>query len=181
MVSESMPANIEIKARLSNPAAAEAIAIRLSDFGPELIHQEDVFFHAEAMRVKLRIFSPDCGELIRYERADTAEARLSQYSIAATSDPQSLLEILSKILGVAGIVKKERALYLAGQTRIHIDRVQDLGDFLELEVVLRPGQSAAEGKVIAEGLLAEFGISAEQLIGEAYIDLLSRRTRASSE
>jgi predicted adenylyl cyclase CyaB len=176
-----MPANIEIKARLADPVAAEAVAIRLSDFGPELIHQEDVFFNAEAVRLKLRIFAPDCGELIRYERADTAGARLSQYSIAATSDPQALLEILSKILGVAGVVKKDRTLYLVGQTRIHIDRVEDLGDFLELEVVLRPGQSAAEAKVIAEALLFEFGIGADQLIGEAYIDLLSGRARASSE
>ena len=69
-------------------------------------------------------------------------------------------------------------MYLVGQTRIHIDRVQDLGDFLELEVVLRPGQSASEGKAIAEALLVEFGIAADQLIGEAYIDLLSRRARS---
>jgi predicted adenylyl cyclase CyaB len=181
IVSARMPANIEIKARLCDPAAAEAIAIRLCDFGPELIHQEDVFFHAEAVRLKLRIFTPDCGELIRYERADTADARLSQYAIAATSNPQALLEILSKLLGVAGVVKKDRTLYLMGQTRVHIDRVEDLGDFLELEVVLRPGQSADEGKVIAEALLIEFGIGADQLIGEAYIDLLSGRARASSE
>jgi predicted adenylyl cyclase CyaB len=146
-----------------------------------MIHQEDVFFHAEAGRLKLRIFAADCGELIRYERADTADARLSQYSIAATSDPQALFEILSKILGIAGVVKKDRTLYLMGQTRIHIDRVQDLGDFLELEVVLRPGQSAAEGKAIVEALLVEFGIGADQLIGEAYIDLLSNRARADSE
>jgi predicted adenylyl cyclase CyaB len=176
-----MPANIEIKAKLSDPIAAKAIAIRLSNFGPELIHQEDIFFHAEAVRLKLRIFTPDCGELIRYERADTADARLSQYSIAPTSDPQAMLDVLSKILGVAGVVKKDRTLYLVGQTRIHIDQVQDLGDFLELEVVLRPGQNASEGKAIAEALLVEFGIASDQLIGEAYIDLLSRRSRASSE
>jgi adenylate cyclase class IV len=176
-----MPANIEIKARLLDVAAAEATAIRLCDFGPELIHQEDVFFHAEGMRLKLRIFSPNCGELISYERPDTVDARLSQYSIVPTSDPQVLLQVLSKILGVVGWVKKDRILYLVGQTRIHIARVQDLGDFLELEVVLRSGQSASEGKAIAEALLVEFGIAADQLLGEAYIDLLSRRAPSSSE
>jgi predicted adenylyl cyclase CyaB len=176
-----MPANIEMKARLSDATAVEAIAIRLCDFGPELIHQEDVFFHAEAMRLKLRIFTPDCGELIRYERADTPNARISQYSIVPTSDPQALLEILSKILGVVGWVKKDRTLYLVGQTRIHIDRVQDLGEFLELEVVLRQGQSAAEGKAIAEALLVEFGIPSDQLVGEAYIDLLSDRRSTNSK
>jgi len=176
-----MPANIEIKARLIDPVAARATAIRLCNFGPEIIHQEDVFFHTEGTRLKLRMFTPDCGELIRYERANTADARLSTYSIAPTSDPLTLLEILSKILGVAGVVKKHRTLYLVGQTRIHIDQVQDLGDFLELEVVLQPGQNASEGKGIAEVLLDEFRITPDQLIGEAYIDLLSRRVPASSE
>jgi adenylate cyclase class IV len=66
-------------------------------------------------------------------------------------------------------------LYLVGQTRVHLDQVQDLGDFLELEVVLRPEQSEREGKNIADALLSTFGIDQRQLIGEAYLDLLARR------
>jgi adenylate cyclase class IV len=68
-----------------------------------------------------------------------------------------------------------RVLYLAGQTRIHIDRVEGLGDFLELEVVLRPEQTDVEGKAIAAALLSEFGIDEGQLIGEAYVDILARQ------
>jgi adenylate cyclase class IV len=66
-------------------------------------------------------------------------------------------------------------LYLNGQTRVHIDRVQDLGDFLVLEVVLRPEQNESEGKTITEALLSSFGIDKQQLVGEAYVDLLARR------
>jgi predicted adenylyl cyclase CyaB len=73
------------------------------------------------------------------------------------------------------VVRKTRILYLIGQTRVHVDEVQGLGDFLELEVVLRPGQSELEGKNIVTALLSEFGIAQNELIAEAYVDLLARR------
>ncbi len=49
-------------------------------------------------------------------------------------------------------------LYMIGQTRVHIDEVEGLGTFLELQLVLRKGQTEAQGKIIAESLMAEFGI-----------------------
>jgi predicted adenylyl cyclase CyaB len=176
-----MPSNIEIKAILKNRAAAEAIAARLSDAGPETIHQQDYFFGSGGARLKLRILAPDRGELIRYERADVAELRCSRYLIARTLDPQILLDILTATLGRTGVVKKVRTLYLVGQTRIHLDQVEGLGDFLELEVVLEPGQIEAEGKSIAAALLADFGIDKRQLIAEAYVDLVALQAGAGRD
>src|SRR5262249_54968281 len=138
----------------------------------EISRQVDVFFPCQGARLKLRMLAPDLGELIRYERSDCAEARGSRYLIARTSDPQNLLDILTTTLGTTGIVRKTRRLFLVGQTRVHIDEVDGLGSFLELEVMLRPGQSDAEGRRIAEDLLEEFGVGASQLVGEAYVDLL---------
>jgi len=169
-----MPSNVEIKASLRNRAAAEAIAARLSDTTAERMDQEDVFFHSDGARLKLRILGPERGELIRYERPDVAGIRSSKYLIARTSDPERLREILSQSLSVTGVVRKARTLYKVGQTRIHIDRVEGLGDFLELEVVLRPGQTEVEGKAIARALLADFMIEERELVGAAYVDLLAR-------
>jgi predicted adenylyl cyclase CyaB len=173
-----MPSNIEIKAVLRDRAAAETTANALSGGGPEILHQVDVFFNATGARLKLRILGQDRGELIRYERSNLAEVRPSRYSIARTPDPEILLDILTAALGQAGTVKKMRQLYLVGQTRIHLDAVEDLGDFLELEVVLRPGQSEAEGRRIALELLARFDIAPEDLLAGAYIDLLDARRPA---
>jgi len=167
-----MPANIEIKAFLSNPSRAAEIAVRLSGSPPRIIPQQDVFFRSENARLKLRILGPDSGELIRYERTDLPDARRSQYQIARTSDPQALLEILTATLGAVGTVRKTRHLYLVGQTRVHIDEVEGLGSFLELEVVLQPEQTDAEGRRIAAQLLSEFAIEPGNLIGQAYVDLL---------
>ena len=60
-----------------------------------------------------------------------------------------------------------------GQTRVHLDEVEGLGTFVELEVVLRPDQSPAEGTLIATGLMKKLGISDDQLVDRAYLDLLA--------
>ena len=170
-----MPCNVEIKARLLDRASVEARAAALSDAGPQVIPQEDYFFTSVDARLKLRVLSPEAGELIRYQRSNQTGARRSNYSIARTSDPLVLRDILTSSLGSAGIVRKMRTLYTIGQTRVHLDEVEGLGDYLELEVVLGPEQDEAEGMRIAEALLDNFGITKDQLVGEAYVDLLFRR------
>jgi adenylate cyclase len=174
-----MPSNVEIKAILRDRKSVEGAAVQLSDIGPELIHQQDYFFNCDGARLKLRIFAPDRGELIRYERSNVAETRSSHYLIARTPDPVVLLEILTQTLGRVGVVKKLRTLYVIGQTRVHLDQVSELGDFLELEVVLRPEQSEADGKTIADSLLSTFKIHEKDLLAEAYVDLLPRGSRVN--
>lgn len=168
----SVAANIEIKAVLDDVWRAAATARRLSGSAPRLIEQEDVFFPVPSARLKLRTLGPDSGELIRYQRPDIAGPRVSDYTVARTSDPRMLLSILREVLGTLGTVRKKRLLFLVGQTRVHLDDVEDLGHFLEFEVVLRPGQTEEEGYSIIEHLLTEFEIDRSQLRSEAYIDLL---------
>ena len=79
--------------------------------------------------------------------------------------------------GIVGEVKKERHLYLCANTRIHIDHVENLGDFIELEVVLQPGQSEAQGTAIAKDLMDKLGIEPSELIDGAYIDLMDTSQR----
>uniref|UniRef100_A0A8C5MVB0 CYTH domain-containing protein n=1 Tax=Leptobrachium leishanense TaxID=445787 RepID=A0A8C5MVB0_9ANUR len=120
--------------------------------------------------------SPDGrGQLIYYERPDLQGPKLSNYSISSTSDPHGLEEVLTQALGVRGSVVKQRLLFLVGQTRIHLDRVQDLGDFLELEVVLTDSQTIEDGNQIADGLMKSLGIACEDLLTCAYIDLLQKQ------
>ena len=169
-----MPHNIEIKARL-DPARLEAtrsIAAELSGGPPTILHQLDTFFRAPHGRLKLREFGDGTGELIAYERPDTAGPKHSDFVLAPTTDPTALKEALTRALGVRGVVQKTRELSLAGQTRIHVDDVQGLGPFLELEVVLTEGQSHADGEAIAQGLLARLAIPDTALCAQAYIDLL---------
>ncbi len=167
-----MPANIEIKARVRDFADLEARAAALSDSPCQVIVQEDIFFHVGRGRFKLRILSADRAQLVYYERPDRAAPKRSDYFIFETNDPDHLKTVLEAALGVRGVVRKTRRLYLAGQTRIHLDRVEGLGEFVELEVVLRPGQTDAEGRAVADDLMSRLNICQEDLVEEAYIDLL---------
>jgi adenylate cyclase class IV len=168
-----MAANVEIKARVRDLPALERAATALSGVPPTVLGQEDTFFPVPRGRLKLRRLAADRGELIYYDRPNEAGPKQSQYSIARAAEPDALATVLSRSLGTAGVVRKERRLYLVGQTRIHLDRVDGLGDFVELEVVLRPGQSTAEGHAIAAGLMRQLGIQEDDLVAGAYLDLQS--------
>ena len=165
--------NVEIKARA--PAGLDRlrdIARRLSGSDGEILEQEDVFFHVPKGRLKLRILRPDYGELIYYERADEASARLSSYSISVTTEPAALLRVLTRALGQRAVVRKRRELYLVGQTRIHLDSVEGLGDFIELEFVMRPDDAESQGQRVVADLMSQLGIAASDLIDAAYVDML---------
>lgn len=167
-----MPANIELKARVRNFDEVRSKAERLSDTPVEIIPQEDTFFNVSHGRLKLRVLAPDRGQLIFYQRADQGGPKRSEYHIAETSDPDNLKRVLELAYGIRGVVKKTRYLYLAGQTRIHVDDVDGLGQFMELEVVLRDGQGDAEGQALAEDLMASLGVERADLLEVAYMDLI---------
>ena len=168
-----MPANVEIKARIDSVDALLPLARALSDDDhPQLIHQDDTFFAAPHGRLKLRVFGDGSGELIAYCRPDADGPKRSDYLLAPAPEPESLREVLARACGLIGRVRKERLLLLVGATRIHLDKVAGLGDFLELEVVLRDDQTEAEGVLIAQDLMRQLGISAGQLVSGAYLDLL---------
>ncbi len=126
-------------------------------------------------RLKLRILAADRAQLVYYERPDQDGPKRSNYFIFETSNPDPLKETLTLALGVRGVVRKTRYLYLAGQTRIHLDDVEGLGQFMELEVVLQDGQSDAEGQAIAGDLMYRLGIKTQDLLEGAYMDLIEKK------
>jgi adenylate cyclase len=168
--------NVEIKARVANLGELEERVRRLAAGSPKVLHQEDTFFQSQRGRLKLRKITDAKGELIFYDRPDSLEPVESRYALAPTSSPDSLKGVLSRSAGVIGVVRKKRLLYLIGQTRVHLDRVEGLGEFVELEVVLRPDQDCEEGVSTAKGLMKDLGIPDEALVKNAYIDMLTEGT-----
>jgi predicted adenylyl cyclase CyaB len=166
--------NIEIKARIADLAMLQLLAARLADSGPTVIAQDDTFFACTNGRLKLREQSGAGAELIFYQRADESGPKESFYLRVPVADPKALRELLQQAHGVAGRVRKRRALFLVGRTRIHLDVVEGLGEFLELEVVLRDGESAAQGSAEAHHIMAQLGVTPQELICGAYVDLLGQ-------
>ena len=170
-----MARNVEIKAAIDSVDTVEPCVAALADAGPTLICQHDVFFACPAGRLKLRDFGDGHGELIAYERADATSPATSSYSRSPTSDPDGLRNTLAMSLGTTGEIRKTRVLYFVGRTRIHLDRVAGLGDFLELEVVLGADEPTSAGQIEAETIMTRLGMCPSQRRAPAYVDLLAAR------
>jgi predicted adenylyl cyclase CyaB len=169
--------NVEIKAILDDPEAVRERIEALADEGPIVIEQEDTFFHSPKGRLKIRKFGTGEGELIYYERPDRAEPVESKYVISRTTDPGGLERLLGRLFDLRGRIEKKRLLYLTGNTRIHLDEVEGLGSFVELEVVLAPDEPVEGAEKWAKELMTTLGIEADRLIEKAYIDILEEREK----
>ena len=169
--------NVEVKARVADPAALRARVAALASVGsppvtPVLIGQHDTFFNVARGRLKLRRLDDGTGQLIFYERDDTTGPKTSAYSTSPCPDAAAMEALLARALGVRGVVDKRRELFMIGRTRVHLDDVRGLGHFLELEVVLGESEPAADGEREAHDLLVKLAVPASALLAPAYIDLL---------
>ena len=173
-----MSRNVEIKARITSVEALLPRVQTVADQGPFDIRQDDTYFACDTGRLKLRMFSKGEGQLIYYRRADQHGPKESFYLLSPTTAPEVLRESLTLAYGRTGHVEKHRTLFLAGRTRIHLDRVSGLGHFLELEVVLEENEPIEAGVREADQLLERLGIERSQLIEGGYVDLLGDRREA---
>ncbi len=188
--------NFEFKACLHE---AEQVRGVMQQRGAEVINvmrQIDTYFHAPQGRLKLREIafeasattpaSPARAELIFYQRVDEATVKRSDYLIAPVLEPQRMTEVLAATLGVRIVVKKRRELYLLGyhntthaphlpHIRVHLDQVETLGSFVEVEAVVGEGITATLAQREAQTLLEQFGVRAEDLMHGSYSDLLEAK------
>jgi predicted adenylyl cyclase CyaB len=167
-----MARNVEIKARVADLDAVRRNASSLGDGPIEIIDQTDTFFRVAHGRLKVREFADGSGEVIAYERANSDGPRESIYTRVACADAGALVQILGRLWPVRGVVRKRRELLMIGRTRVHLDEVEGLGTFLELEVVMVPDEPAEQGDAEARRLLRTLKIPQTAFVREAYIDLL---------
>src|SRR5215213_1650988 len=136
--------NVELKARDADPARTleRALAAGAREHG--ILHQRDTYFAVRHGRLKLREEEPGGATLIAYERPDTAAERVSDYRLVPVPDPAALRAALEATDGILAVVAKARRLLLwEDSVRIHLDAVEGLGSFLELEAVAAPGSDLA--------------------------------------
>jgi adenylate cyclase class IV len=170
--------NVETKARSDD---LDALAVRGAQAGAVFearLDQVDTYFTVGRGRLKLREIvehRPDgtvtsAAELIRYERPDESSARLSEYDRTWIADPAGCRAALEEEHAVRSVVRKQRDLWQLGSTRIHLDRVEGAGTFVELETVV--GEGALEAAHAEhERVLQLLRIEAADTIGVSYVDL----------
>ncbi|NUO78915.1 class IV adenylate cyclase [candidate division KSB1 bacterium] len=188
--------NFEFKARLEDTRTVQAeMARRHAEIISIMLHT-DTYFHVSKGRLKLREIAflpvpnaksalpPPHSELIFYLRSDDASVRRSDYLITPVAHADSMRVLLDSACGTRVAVKKRRVLYLLGyerspydpkapHIRVHLDTVEQLGSFVEVEAVMGEGITPELAQREAQSLLHEFGVR-EQLLNESYVDLLER-------
>ncbi len=166
--------NIEIKARLKSISSAEPIASGLAGGGPYArLLQVDTYFNVPDGRLKLRE-EGSTGELIYYRRPDAPGPSRSDYIIVPVGSPADVRGVLEAALGVRCMVRKQRAVYLHENVRIHLDEVEGLGFFLEFEAVMPEGSPDEEGESLLLSLMRAFGLEQDDLVDCSYCDLMKQ-------
>ncbi|MFZ0887449.1 MAG: class IV adenylate cyclase [Candidatus Binataceae bacterium] len=189
--------NVEAKFRLRNPDAVRARAIAIGFAPAGVLSQRDTFFKTVSGKLKLRE-EPAGAWLIYYRRGGAAGSQLSDYEIVPVAEPERVRAIFSEAFGVIAEVRKQRTLLLfsepcslrssqwelAGEsseasdsvknnTRLHLDRVESLGDFGEIEAVLGEGETPEANQNRVKELLRQLGIDPADLIEVSYFELMS--------
>ena len=177
-MSDSPRRNIELKARLADPAAALRIAEGLATSDLGTMRQVDTYFHCASGRLKLRERDGRAAELIAYQRGDQPQPKASDYRLVPVPDAAALQAALAAALGVRAVVSKQRRVLLWNNVRIHLDEVQLLGSFLEFEAVLADDMDDRRGHAQLAELSARFGIEPRDLESRSYVDLLESARRS---
>ncbi len=170
--------NVEIKVRCRRPSRIRKLLRQQNaDFrGVDL--QVDTYFKVPAGRGKLREGKIE-HSLIHYERPNRPGPKVSRVRLYQVACESKLKDVLAAALGALAVVKKSREIYFIDNVKFHIDRVENLGSFVEIEAI------DATGRIGRQRLLKQcrrymtlFGIRKSDLIDCSYSDMLLARRAA---
>lgn len=163
--------NIEIKARSNNlKGIRQILRSKKADF-KGIDHQIDTYFRVNSGRLKLREGNIE-NFLIHYQREDQEGPKQSNVSLFKSQTNPALKDILTKSLGVLVVVDKKREIYFIDNVKFHIDKVKNLGSFIEIEAIDKEG-SIGKDKLLQQckQYMELFGIKDVDLISCSYSDL----------
>ena len=167
-----MGVNIELKAKCHDLKKVERTIQKMNLPFLENQHQSDTFFNVPKGRLKLRETKKGAW-LIPYFREDSPTPRTSDYALLPIgNDIEHTFEILKKMFGIRAVVEKSRKIYLYHNVRIHLDTVEELGAFIELEGVVSAKDSRSATMEKIELLMELLEIKPQDILLHAYVDML---------
>jgi adenylate cyclase class 2 len=167
--------NIEIKAKAENPASIRQYLLANNAGFTGTDFQTDTYFHVKKGRLKLREGNIE-NNLIYYERTNQPGPKSSLFHLFAIDNPAALKKALALLLGIKFVVKKEREIYYIGHVKFHIDRVDGLGSFMEIEAGnILADRTREELEAQCNFYMKELGIKQDDLLKYSYCDMLMNK------
>ncbi len=167
-----MPLNLELKTRIDSH---KKIKIILNDIGAEnmgTLNQKDIYYKVPDVLLKLRTENGN-ESLIFYNRDEKSVNRWSDYNVLKFADRIGE-NFLNRIFSVEVTVQKKRELYLYDNTRVHLDTVNSLGKFIELETLVVTSKTDAQRRF--ERIIDLLELHGVEEIRKSYRDLMLETT-----
>jgi predicted adenylyl cyclase CyaB len=168
-----MPINLELKIRVTSHQSLKKILKQIGAENKGMLKQKDVYYSIPNGLLKLRIENGN-ESLIFYNRNENDKNRWSDFEFLKFANSNGE-KFFSKLFDVEVIVKKKRELFYYGDTRIHLDKVNNLGKFLELETLVINGK--ADAKKRFEKIMSLLKLDESKQIRKSYRDLLIINTK----
>jgi adenylate cyclase class 2 len=167
---ESMQ-NLEAKFKLNDLERAQRQAEAIGYRYTASLEQRDTFFRVGHGKLKLRE-EQSGARLIFYGREDSGELKVSNYEIVPIPEPEKFRTMMTQALGTISTVKKTRILMMRDHIRLHLDRVEGLGEFGEIEAVLSEEATLERSRPAVDLLLTALGIRPDNLIAISYFEMM---------
>ncbi len=164
--------NIEIKARYKKHNYARKLLREREAEKIGLDHQIDTYFKIDKGKLKVREANIEEEKgLVYYDRETKKEPKTSKVTNCELGNPEEVKEVLKSSLEVEAVVDKEREIHWIENVKVHLDKVKELGKFIEFEL-MRDREGAYSSKQDLEKLMDEFKVNREDLIDESYSDMV---------
>lgn len=164
--------NVEIKAKSQNATEIHSLlAAQQAEFlGTD--KQKDTYFKVDKGRLKLRQGNIE-NALIHYFRDNQAGPKRSEVSMYKTEGGEELRDVLEHALSILTVVTKRRSIYFIENVKFHVDEVEELGSFVEIEAIDIDGTVGEEKlREQCQYYLDLFRIKTEDLIEVSYSDMM---------
>lgn len=167
--------NVEVKAACADPERMRRVLRRRGVDFRGTDHQVDTYFRVPRGRLKLREGNIE-NHLIWYARRDEPGPKRADVLLLATRPGSAIKEILARVLGVRVVVDKRREIYFIDNVKFHVDAVEGLGSFVEIEAQTVAGERS-ERELLAQcrRYIDLLGIEPGDLVDVSYSDLLLER------
>lgn len=166
-----MALNVELKAKVRNLTLLNEALTKIGAIAQGVTWQEDTFFAVPRGRLKMRCEEGGQCELIYYRRRDEPGPKVSSYFRQRVDDGTSRRQELVELFGVKNIVRKKRTLYLINSTRVHLDEIEGMGDFVEIEVPIASSKDENRAKRTVQTIMRHLAINDDELLATAYVEM----------
>jgi len=168
-----MPTNLELKIRVISHQSIKKILEQIGAEYKGMLKQKDVYYSVPNGLLKLRIENGS-ESLILHNRNENNKNRWSDFEFIKFANDNGE-KFFSKLFDVEVIVKKKRELFYYDDTRIHLDKVNNLGNFLELETLVINGKTDAIKRFVK--IIHILKLDESKQIRKSYRDLLMGNTK----